>query len=143
MLERGEFDQIIVEPFRQLWPDYVANYRPSDVPVAPRPHFAGDKRLTPVQARLRWMVPVMYPSFVDAQNVFVKTSTGWHSLAGLDDAMLARLRSLDATCAGYVERVTPTGSCIEVAWQVADAGLRGQTDRFTRACQLARSHCTQ
>jgi hypothetical protein len=37
--------------------------------------------------------------------------------------------------------VTPTGACIEVAWQVADAGLRGDTERFKHACQLAATQC--
>lgn len=141
MLDRTEFDQIVVEPFRRLWPDYVARYRPTDVPKAPRSHFAGDSRLTPSQARLRWVLPVMFPSYVDDQDVFVKTGTGWHSLAGLDEAMLDRLRALDPVCEQHVEAVTPTGTCIEVAWQVADAGLRGDTDRFKHACQLAATAC--
>lgn len=143
MLERAEFDQIIVEPFRQLWPEYASRYRAVGVPTTTRPHFAGDKRLTPSQARLRWMLPVMFPSYADDTHVYVKTPTGWHALDGLDDAMLDRLRALDATCARYVEHVTPVGPCIQIAWLVADAGLRGQSERFTRACQLARSQCMQ
>lgn len=84
----------------------------------------------------------MYPSLVDDVHVFVRTPSGLHALDGLDEAMLERSRALDATCAGYVERVTPGGSCIEIAWVVADADLRGQTERFTRACALARTQCT-
>jgi hypothetical protein len=141
MLERSEFDQIIVEPFRSLWPEYVARYRPTNVPKSPRQHFAGDARLTPSQARLRWMLPVMFPSYVDDRDVFVKTASGWHSLAGLDEAMLDRLRAVDPECEKRVEAVTPTGACIEVAWQVADAGLRGDTERFKHACQLAATQC--
>jgi hypothetical protein len=141
MLERSEFEQIIVEPFRSLWSDYVARYRPTDVPQAPRQHFAGDSRLTPSQARLRWMLPVMYPSYVDDRDVFVKTASGWHSLAGLDEAMLDHLRALDPACEKHVEAVTPTGPCIEIAWQVADACLRGNAERFKHACQLAATQC--
>lgn len=142
-LDRSEFDQIIVEPFRSLWPEYEARYHPTDVPKSPRSHFAGDPKLTPSQARLRWALPVMYPSYVDDHDVFVKTSSGWHSLDGLDEAMLDRLRALDADCAKRVEAVTPVGRCIEVAWQVADAGLRGDTVRFKHACQLAATQCPQ
>jgi hypothetical protein len=141
MLERGDFDQIIVEPFRRLWPEYSSRYRAVAMPTSMRRHFSDDMRLTPSQARLRWMVPILYPSYVDDEHVFVKTSTGWHALDGLDEAMLDRLRALDPTCAGYVEHATVAGPCIEIAWVVADAGLRGQTERFTHACQLARSQC--
>jgi hypothetical protein len=141
MLERSEFDQIIVEPFRSLWPEYVTRYRPTNVPTSPRQHFAGDAHLTPSQARLRWMLPVMYPSYVDDRDVFVKTASGWHSLAGLDEAMLDRLRALDPVCEKRVEAITPTGACIEVAWQVADAGLRDDAERFKHACQLAATQC--
>jgi hypothetical protein len=91
--------------------------------------------------RLRWTLPVMFPSYVDDKNVFVKTATGWHSLAGLDEALLDRLRALDPACEQHVEAISPTGLCIQVAWQVADAGLRGQTDRFKHACQLAATSC--
>ena len=143
MLDRAEFEQLIVEPFRSLWPAYADRYRPTDPPTSPRRHFAGDPTLTQSQARLRWTLPVMYPSYVDDRDVFVKTSTGWHSLAGLDEAMLDRLRALDPACAKYVEAITPAGPCIQVAWQVADAGLRGNTDRFKHACQLAATQCPQ
>lgn len=141
MLDQSEFEQIIVEPFRSLYPEYVARYQPTDVPHAPRQHFAGDARLTPSQARLRWMLPIMYPSYVDERDVFVKTALGWHSLAGLDEAMLDRLRALDPACEQHVEAITPAGSCIQIAWQVADAGLRGDTQRFEHACQLAATQC--
>lgn len=89
------------------------------------------------------MVPLLYPSLVDDTHTFVKTSTGWHALDALDDAMLARLHALDPTCAGYVERATPAGPCIQIAWVVADAGLRNETERFQRACALARVQCMQ
>lgn len=141
MLDQSEFEQIIVEPFRSLYPEYVARYQPTDVPHAPRQHFAGDARLTPSQARLRWMLPIMYPSYIDERDVFVKTASGWHSLAGLDEAMLDRLRALDPACEQHVEAITPAGSCIQIAWQVADAGLRGDTQRFEHACQLAATQC--
>src|SRR4051812_21204880 len=65
-LDRASFDKIIVEPFRGLYDDYARAAMP---PVRPghavvRRHFAGDAALSGSQARLRWMVPVMYPAYV-------------------------------------------------------------------------------
>lgn len=87
------------------------------------------------------MVPLLYGSVVDDTHTFVKTLTGWHTLDALDDALLARLHALDATCASYVERATPASECIQIAWVVADAGLRNEMQRFERACGLARVQC--
>ena len=64
----------IVEPWRQLHADYVRVYDAAmpavvarlaaPLQITARRHFAGDPRLTHNQARLRWAVPVQYPSMV-------------------------------------------------------------------------------
>ncbi|HUS32587.1 MAG TPA: hypothetical protein VMZ53_28995 [Kofleriaceae bacterium] len=144
-LDRESFHQIIVEPFRDLYDDYAAQpipERPISGPVTVRRHFANDPSLTPAQGRLRWMLPVMYPSYAAAGTVFVEIHGEWRSLAGLDEVMLARVRTLDATCADRLSLAGPVGNCTNAGWVIADAALRHDTARFARACQLAASACT-
>lgn len=141
-LDRATFDQIVVDPFRSLYDDYARQPVPALTgPIAVRRHFAGDLELTPAQVRLRWTLPVMYPAYVAQGAVFVEAHGEWRTLAGLDEAMLARIRALDATCAARLATAGPPGPCTDAGWAIADAGLRRDTARFTRACQLAATAC--
>ena len=141
-LDRATFDQIVVDPFRSLYDDYAREPLPVLTgPIEVRKHFAGDPALSPSQTRLRWALPVMYPAYVAQGAVFVEVKGEWRTITGLDEAMLARIRTLDATCAARLATAGPRGTCTDAAWAIADAGLRGDSARFTRACQLAASSC--
>ena len=146
----------IVAPYRALFADYVRAFeqtRPALVAqlarrgaITARRHYAGDPRLTPAEARVRWALPVQFPSAVaeldgapiDAVFVF---DGRWRALAGLDDVVLTHIRALDAACAELVGHAGRAGHCTELAWAVADAALRGDNAAFTHACLLAAPHC--
>ena len=146
-----------VEPWRGLYKEYVAQFDArvpalvarlaSHGPVTARRHFAGDKRNTRAESRLRWAVPVQFPSSVaelDGQPidaVFVFDGGHWRALVGVDDLVLAHVKALDPACETYLERSGPSGRCTEVGWLVADAALRNQQQRFAHACQLASTLC--
>lgn len=147
-LDRASFDRIVVEPFRRLYDDYVARFAAappasSPSPFAVRRQFAGDPALTRSEARLRWALPVMYPAYVvtTLDTVFVEVDGHWHALSGLDDALLERVRMLDAACAFRLELAGPPGPCSDVGWVVADAALRGDKARLDHACALAATAC--
>ena len=151
IVDEATWKRTIVEPYTALWPDYVHAFdaaRPALVdqlrhagPV--RRHFAGDPQLSLAQGRLRWTVPTLYPSMVAAgiDTVFIFDGGHWRALAGLDDVVLAHLRALDPACAVLVARAGPKGTCTELAWAVADSGLRGDRAGFARACKLAAPYC--
>jgi hypothetical protein len=157
LLDEPTWGRIVVEPFRGLWADYAAGYEVASAPlvermaatgaITARRHFAGDPALTRSQARLRWTVPVLYPSAVaelagsPIDTVFVFDGTHWRALAGLDELVLARVRALDPACGARLSRAGPTGHCTEVAWAVVDAAIRAQSDRFGHACALAATLC--
>jgi hypothetical protein len=157
ILDEATWNHTIVEPWRSLWPDYARGFDAASAPlvaqlattgpVAARRHWAGDPRLTLAQGRLRWTVPVQYPSVVaelagqPIDTVFVYDGARWRVLAGLDEIMLARVRALDAACAALLARAGPTGHCTEVGWMIADSALRGDADRFAHACRLATQLC--
>ncbi len=148
--------RIIVEPFRRLYDDYSTLW-PTRIAalarqlgpgeITARRHFAGDPRLTPSQGRLRWVVPVLYPSMVaeiagrPIDTVFVFDGTGWRALDGIDASMLAIARRLDPACADRLAQAGPTGHCSEVGWAIADAAMREDRPAFTHACQLATTLC--
>ena len=147
----------IVEPYRSLRADYVRGYdahitelvarlAPLSL-VTARRHFAGDARLTRSQARLRWAVPVQYPSAVaELGDTPIDTVCLWEgghrrALGGGDELLLARVRALDPACADRLAVAGPANRCTEVGWLVADAALRDQRERFAHACQLAATLC--
>jgi hypothetical protein len=141
-LDRATFDSIVVEPFRSLYDDYAKQPLPMlSGPIVVRKQFAGDPALSPSQVRLRWALPVMYPAYVAQGAVFVEVRGDWKTLTGLDEAMLVRVRALDATCAARLDLTGPPGTCTDAGWAIADAALRGGGDRFVRACKLAAPHC--
>lgn len=143
-LDRNTFHQIVVEPFRSLYDGYAREmYMPPRTPYDIRRHFANDTTLSPAQVRLRWTLPVLYPSYVAGDSVFVEVNGAWRTLSGLDEALLARVRTLDAACADRLALAGPPGGCTDAGWVIADAALRADTSRFARACQLATAACSQ
>jgi len=151
LVDEAAWNRTIVVPYRALWADYVGAFdaaRPALVAQLPhagaaRRHFAGDPKLTLPEARLRWAVPTLYPSMVadGIDAVFVFDGAHWRALAGLDAVVLAHLRALDPACAELVARAGPRGTCTEIAWAIADSGLRGDRAGFAHACGLAAPHC--
>jgi hypothetical protein len=150
ILDEAGWDRIVVPPYRKLWPEYKAHFDAALAPVIAqlphagptRRHYAGDPRLSNAQTRLRWALPVQYPSVVadGIDTVFVWDGSGWRVLAGLDDLLLAHVRALDPHCADLVARAGPPGHCSEVGWFVADTALEGSAG-FAHACQLAADAC--
>ena len=157
ILDEQTWRQTVVSPYTAVWSEYARAFdaaAPALVArlatrgeITARRHFAGDPRLTRSQGRLRWALPVEYPSCVaelagqPIDTVFVFDGARWRALAGLDDVMLARVRVRDPACATMLERAGPTGKCTEVGWLVADAALRTDQQRFVHACRLAAALC--
>ncbi len=157
ILDEHAFARIVVPPFTSLWKDYAAHFD-AEVPalvtrlaargtITTRRHFAGDPRLTNAQVRVRWALPVQYPSVVAELDgapidaVFVWDGSGWRVLAGLDDLVLQRVRALDAHCADLLRKSGPPGQCTDVGWLVATSALKADQAGFARACQLAAHVC--
>ena len=157
IVDETTWSRDVVEPYRTLYTEYVAGFdaqvpglvaqlAPAGV-VTARRHFAGDKRLTLAEARLRWAVPVQFPSVVAELDgkpidaVFVHDGGRWRALVGLDPLMLAHVAALDPACEKLIERAGPSGRCTEVGWLVADSALRNDRQRFAHACQLASTLC--
>ena len=157
-LDRALWRRTLVEPYRAQF----EACRPDDRlrvlrdglrrgAVTARRHYAGDPRLTPGQAWLRWALPPLYPSFVaeldgrPLDTVFLHDGEHWRALVGLDDLIAARVRTLDAACAEHLAGVVAAAGCADASWAVADAALRtdpaGGTERFARACRIAASLC--
>ncbi|HEY0254717.1 MAG TPA: hypothetical protein VGC41_24495 [Kofleriaceae bacterium] len=147
----------LVEPYRGLYAEYTALFS-ARVPalvdqlrtpgeITARRHFAGDPRLEKDQARLRWSVPVQFPSAVaelagkPIDAVFIHDGTSWRALLGLDAIVMAHVEKLDHECALLLAHAGPPGKCTEVGWLVADAALRAQPERFAHACALASTLC--
>ena len=157
ILDEATWNRTIVEPWRALWPDYARGFDAAsarlvtelvlDGPITARRHYAGDPHLTAAQGRLRWALPVQYPSAVaelagkPIDTVFVFDGARWRALAGLDELVLARVRSLDPACAALLAKAGPAGHCTEVGWMVADSALEGDSTRFAHACRLAATLC--
>jgi len=157
ILDEAAWNRIVVPPYQALWHDYAARFDTMMPPlitrladhgaITTRRHYAGDPRLTNAQVRVRWALPVQYPSMVaelagaPIDTVFVWDGSGWRVLAGLDDLLLARVRALDPACADLVVRAGPKNPCTEVGWYVADTALRDDRKGFAHACQLATNAC--
>jgi len=156
-LDRAAWDRIITPPFRALWDDYHARFA-AEAPglvgklsrtgvITARKHYAGDPKLSPSQARLRWALPVLYPSLVaeidgaPIDTVFVHDGAGWRALAGLDSSVRALVSHLDHHCGALLDAAGPAGRCTEVAAGMTDAALRTDHVQFGHMCQLATSLC--
>ncbi len=156
-LDERDWNRTVVEPFRGLYADYARDFDAAAAPLAAqlatrgeitaRRHFADDPRLTLAQGRLRWTVPVMYPSAVaelagaPLDTVFVYDGHGWCALAGVDALVLARVGALDARCGELLAHAGRDDRCSQVGWVIADAALRGDRARFDHACALAAGLC--
>jgi hypothetical protein len=156
-LDRELWRRTLVEPYRELFeacrPDDRLRALKAGLrrgAVAARRHYAGDRRLTPGQAWLRWALPPLYPSFVaeiDGQpldTVFLHDGARWRALVGLDDLIAARVRARDPACAEHLDGAVASTGCATAAWAIADAALRtGPTapDRVARACRIAATLC--
>lgn len=156
-LTRPEFEQLVVVPYQSLWFQYATHFDELAPALAARlahpgavtarKHVANDRGLTRSQGRLRWTVPLQYPSMVAAldgapiDTVFVRLDGHWRSLSGIDEELLARARALDPTCGDRLASAGTPSQCTEVAWMIADAALRRQDDRFAHACKLASATC--
>lgn len=157
VLDEASWRRTVIDPYTPLWGAYIRAFDAaspalvarlaSPGEITARRHFAGDPRLTPAQARLRWALPVEYPSAVaelggaPIDTVFVYDGTRWRALAGLDEVVLERVRLRDPACAALVAQAGPPGRCTEVGWLVADAALRTDQQRFVHACRLAATLC--
>ena len=157
LLDDASWQRTIVEPFRGLYTDYARGFDAATAPLAAqlahagkitaRRHYAGDARLTMSQARLRWMLPVMYPSAVaeldgvPIDTVFVFDGTHWRVLAGLDALQLARARAIDPGCGALLAKAGPTGRCTEIGYVVAAAAMKDDRERFAHACAMAATLC--
>ena len=100
ILDEATWRRTVVDPYRDLWPDYVRAFdaaAPALVArlaehgtVTARRHFAGDPQLTRSQGRLRWALPAEYPSCVadlagtpiDTVFVFDGTAPSFAGAAG-------------------------------------------------------------
>ena len=157
ILDEAAFDRIIVPSYQPLWKDYAAQFDEKLPPlvaklashgtITTRRHYAGDPRLTNAQVRVRWALPVQYPSVVaeldgtPIDTVFVWDGSGWRVLAGVDDLLLQRVRALDPHCADLLLKSGPSNHCTEVGWFVADTALKADQAGFARACKLAANVC--
>ena len=157
ILDETTWSRDIAEPYRALYNEYVAGFD-AQVPamvaalaplgaVTARRHFAGDRKLAPAQIRMRWAVPVQFPSMVaelagkQIDTVFIYDGARWRALLGLDQIVMAHVAALDPACAAKLALAGPPGRCTEVGWLVADAALRLQHERFAHACALAATLC--
>jgi hypothetical protein len=164
-LDEATWRRIVVEPYRDLHPEYVAAFdaaapalvgrlatrNPTDASstapstIATRPHYAGDPDLTTGEAWARWALPVAFASEVATVDgrpldaVFLRDRGRWYAIVGLDVVIRTRVAALDPSCAELLD--APDRRCRELAWQITDAALRTTPARFTRACALAANLC--
>ena len=157
ILDDATWRATVVPTYAPLWGEYSHGFDAALAPLAAqlahagpvtaRRHYAGDPRLTRSQARLRWAVPVQYPSAVaelagaPIDTVFVFDGSRWRVLAGTDEIVLAHVRALDPACADLVARAGPANDCTAAAWQVVDSALRADHAGFAHACGLAANLC--
>ncbi|HTR50731.1 MAG TPA: hypothetical protein VMJ10_08495 [Kofleriaceae bacterium] len=157
LVDEATWRRVIVEPYRELYGDYVRGFDTASAPlvaqlaplgdVTTRRHFAGDPRLTRAQGRLRWTLPPLYPSAVaeldgtPIDTVFLWDGMQWRALVGLDEVVRARARAIDPACAAHLALAGPIGHCSEVGAAIADAAVRGDRARFGHLCGLAATLC--
>lgn len=157
-LDEAAWRRIVVDPYRALHADYlrafdaaapalVANLVAPVPTISARPHFAGDPQLTTGQVRARWALPVAFASEIamiggaPIDAVFVRDGDRWRAIVGLDVVIRARVDRLDPACGALLDIPAPPPRCRDVAWEVADAALRSDRDRFRHACTLATTLC--
>jgi hypothetical protein len=161
-LDPHTFERTVQRPYLTLYPDYAARFDDA-VPAlvaafGPRPdshieahrHYADDSTLTPSQFRIRWALPVEYPTAIAVRDgavidaVFAPAPDGhWGILANLDAIARTRVHAWDAACDAYLDRAVHLGRCGEVGWAIVDSALRGDRPRFDHSCKLAAGACGQ
>jgi hypothetical protein len=159
LMPEATWNKTIILPWRSLYAEYAAHFAAraeatiaplgSLDPVTTRRHWAGDRRLTLGEARLRWALPVQYPSMVaelggrtlDAVFIYDYDNGHWRALLGLDELVLDRVRALDPDCAAKLVLAGPLGHCTEIGYVVAAAALRGDGPDLARACRMAATMC--
>ena len=160
-LTRAEWTSVVVEPYRDTYDDYARAFDAAAPTIAAqieastkssaittRQHYAGDPKLTRGQARTRWALPVQAPAdVVDLDGapidaVFVRVGDRYKAIVGVDQIVVDRARGLDERCASYLETLG-SKACQEVGWEIADAALRADRNRFVHACSLAAAQCTR
>lgn len=157
ILDDATWRTTVVPTYAPLYTDYARGYDAAAErlvarlatrgDLTARRHYAGDPKLTRAQGRLRWALPVQYPSMVaeldgaPIDTVFVFDGARWRVLAGLDELVVARVRALDPACADNLLRAGPIGECTAIGWQLADTALRSDLERFAHACALAKTLC--
>jgi len=157
ILDDATWRATVVPSYGKLWAGYSQNYGAASAPIfnqlktrgtiTARRHYAGDPRLTPAEARLRWALPVQYPSMVADLNgapidaVFVYDGARWRALLGVDALVLDEIRSRDPACAELVARAGADNECTAAAWAITDSALRDDTAGFTHGCALATTLC--
>jgi hypothetical protein len=155
-IDEAAWQRLTTDPYRAAHADYARQFAlaaPALVArlahagaISTRPHFAGDPRLTVGQARARWAQPVQAPSEIAELDgapidaVFVRDGDRWRVIVGIDAIVRERAAALDPTCAALFDALTP-GTCADAAWVVAEAALRSDRPRFTRACAQATHLC--
>ncbi len=156
-LGEAAWDRTVVPAYRDAYDAYAAAFdaaAPALIAqlaargdVRARRHFADDPVATRAQVRLRWAVPVLYPSAVATiagapiDTAFVADGDHWRALLGLPEVVLARARAIDPACADHLAAAGPPGPCTDVGWLVADTAMRADREAFTRACALAAARC--
>ena len=155
-LAEDRWRDIVVEPYRELYADYLTAFA-ARAPalraqlagpgaLTMRKHFAGDPALTVDQAVTRWALPVLFDSRVASKQgapidaVFVRQGQRWRAIVGLEAIVRARIAARDPACAPLLGTSEPV-ACRQVTWELAEAALRNQDERFARVCTLAQSLC--
>jgi hypothetical protein len=157
ILDEATWRATVVPAYAPLYGDYARGHDAASAPlvarlaarglVTARRHYAGDLRLTPSEGRVRWALPVQYPSMVaelggaPIDAVFVWDGAHWRVLVGVDELVIARVRARDSACADRVARAGPANECTAVSWAIADSALRDDDAGFAHGCDLAVTLC--
>lgn len=155
-LDEAAWQHVTTDPYRAAYADYARQFAiaaPALVAqlgqrgaVTTRAHFADDPKLTRGQARARWAQPVQAPSEIaelagaPIDAVFVSEGGRWGVIVGVDAIIAARTAALAPGCAEILDHLAP-GPCLDAAWGVAEAALRGDRSRLARACAQVSGLC--
>jgi hypothetical protein len=162
-LDEATFRTTLQPVYAPLYADYAARFADAVAPLAAalgsggvivaKRHYADDAALTPSQFRIRWMLPVEYPTAIATRDgapidaVFAPTPGGWGVLANVDAIARDRVRALapapatGPACDRYLDRAVRLGRCGDVGWAIVDAAARGDAGRLAHACELAATAC--
>ena len=130
--------------------------------ITARRHYAGDLRLSASAAHLRWIVPVLFESYVIAVGdhqfdlVFVPIRSGsrpgWGAIGSVDDEVAKWLSAgtqnnptaaaLRLQCTQKWRNSNGDGVCMGISAVAASAAMRGDTNAIDHACSLIIRHCT-